>query len=65
MDSRAEQGKREDREYVIQLSARQVARLRAWLEFPNGGLPLDRVTFEAVEGGGILVRSDPYRAGTP
>lgn len=65
---------RTEREYSVQLSWLQVTKLRAWLGeprwnpgdnwavTPNGSLPLGRVNFEAVMGGGILVRTQPYRS---
>lgn len=52
-----------DREHVIQLNAAQTADLRAWLARPNGSLTdgfNGRMTMDAVEGGGILVRTRPY-----
>lgn len=50
-----------DREHIVQLNSRQVDALRVWLRSPNGcHCPLDRVTFEAVENGGLLVRTQPY-----
>lgn len=51
----------EDREHVIQVSARQVALLRKFLESPSGTLSLGRrLSINAVEGGGILVKTRPY-----
>lgn len=46
-----------EREHEVQLSRAQAITLACWLTSPNGSLPLGRVTFEAVEGGGILVRT--------
>lgn len=44
-------------EYIAQLSRSQREELSSWLRSPNGALTVgDRVTFEAVEGGGVLVR---------
>jgi hypothetical protein len=52
-------------EHIVQISARDVDLLRSWLEWPNGsfgvGKRKDRVTFEAVQGGGVLVRTLPYK----
>lgn len=51
----------EDREHLVQLSASQTFTFRRWLEFPNGSLSLDRrFSVNAVEGGGILIRTQPY-----
>jgi len=49
-----------DREHVTELNPAGAGKLRAWLEHPSGGLSMGRVTFEAVSGGGILVRTAPY-----
>lgn len=48
------------RQHVVTVHARDMNRLRRWLDRPNGGLRIGRVTFESVEDGGILVRTDPY-----
>jgi hypothetical protein len=53
-------------EHIVQMSARDARLLEAWLKRPNGSLRLHsawRVTFEAVQGGGVLVRTLPYDAG--
>lgn len=61
-------------EHIAELNRDDVARLRDWLETPNGGhrvpqkprgVPYSstRVTFEAVQGGGILVRMYDYSEG--
>ena len=47
----------QDREHIVQLSAGQCRELVAWLGHASGSRPLGRVTFEAVEGGGVLVRT--------
>lgn len=49
-------------ERIVQMSARDTDLLRSWLEWPNGSFSAGRgrVTFEAVEGGGVLVRTLPY-----
>lgn len=49
-----------DREHIVQLNNEELIKLRKWLEFPNGGFHLKCVTFEAVENGGLLVRTQPY-----
>lgn len=48
------------REHLVDVPYRHMANLRAWLERPNGSHNIGRVTFEAVEGGGVLVRTLPY-----
>lgn len=50
-----------DREHIVTVPASRMDDLRKWLEWPNGGIRIGRVCFEAVENGGILVRTDPYR----
>lgn len=52
-----------DREHIVQLNREETQRLRTWLERPKGGISLGRSTFEAVEGGGILVRTEPFSHG--
>lgn len=47
--------------HMVELSADDRRRLVAWLERPNGSLVFDRVSFDAVEGGGVLVRTLPYQ----
>lgn len=49
-----------DREHIVELGRAQRETLIEWLQNPNGSHRAGRVTFEAVEGGGILVRTDPY-----
>jgi hypothetical protein len=51
-----------DGEHLTELNPVGVDRLRTWLARPNGSLTMGRVTFEAVAGGGILVRTKPYTA---
>lgn len=54
----------EDRGHIVEIYQRDMDRLRAWLERPNGSLSVGRrVTLEAVGGGGILIRTRPYRLG--
>jgi hypothetical protein len=50
-----------DREHIVKVQPRDMAALRQWLERPNGahGRLESRVTFEAVEDGGIWVRTRP------
>jgi len=50
--------------HTVSLRHRDVKRLRAWLDSPNGSLRMERVVFEAVEGGGILVRTDAWQLHT-
>lgn len=52
-----------DREHIVAVAAKHMDNLRRWLERPNGSFTADRVTLEAVEGGGILVRTQPYGRG--
>ena len=54
-----------DRAHHVQLTAAERHRLRDWLAEPNGSVTLGeyrRATFDAVEGGGILVRTTPLTA---
>lgn len=44
-------------EHIVKVPSVEMERLRKWLERPNGGLRIGAVTFEAVEGGSILVRT--------
>lgn len=55
------EGQPTNREHVAQLTPAERAALLEWLEHPNGSLSMGRVTFEAVENGGLLVRTEPYR----
>jgi hypothetical protein len=50
----------QDHEHVTELNPGGTDKLRAWLARPRGSLSMGRVTFEAVAGGGILVRTRPY-----
>jgi hypothetical protein len=59
-----------DREHTVQLGPGATVRLIQWLNTVRSGswrggtsAQARRVTVEAVEGGGILVRTQPYRAG--
>lgn len=53
-----------DRDHHVQLNNTDRRALLAWLERPNGSWHPDasnsRVTMDAVEGGGVLVRTRPY-----
>lgn len=50
-------------EYIVQVGRSRMDQLREWLKRPNGSLWVnDRLTIEAVEDGGIVVRSQPYRS---
>ncbi|MCW2929942.1 MAG: hypothetical protein JWM19_904 [Actinomycetia bacterium] len=54
-----------DREHVVRVGPQAAARLRAWLASPNrslGGEGFERIRVEAVDGGGLLVRTMPYQA---
>jgi len=50
-----------NQEHQLQLTSSQAAALRTWLSRPNGAWPAStpyaRLTVEAVEGGGLLVRT--------
>lgn len=48
-----------NREYIAELLGSDVTGFRQWLSQPNGSHTVGRVTFEAVEGNGILVRVQP------
>lgn len=45
-------------EHIVELTPAQAGSLLLWLEHPNGSFPMGRVTFEAVENGGLLVRTE-------
>lgn len=51
-----------DREHHIQLNAAQTEDFRQWLARPNGSSLGDgqRLTVDAVSGGGVLIRTRPY-----
>lgn len=48
-----------DREHIVTVPPGEMDGLRAWLERPNGAHVIGRVTLEAVDDGGILVRTMP------
>lgn len=51
-------------EHVITISSAEREKLLAWLGRPNGSLGVAaRVTFEAVEGGGVMIRTRPWKPG--
>jgi hypothetical protein len=49
-----------DREHIVQLNCKEREDLIKWLNHPSGAHLDGRATFEAVQGGGILVRTQPY-----
>lgn len=49
-----------NREHIVGVQPKHMDDLRKWLQLPNGSHILGRVTFEAVEGGGLFVRTRPY-----
>jgi hypothetical protein len=50
-----------DRDHIVEIHPSNVAKLRDWLQSPNGACIFKGVIFEAVVGGGVLVRTSPYR----
>jgi hypothetical protein len=50
-----------EREYIVELNFKEKEELSRWLNRPNGGCYFTRASFELVEGGGILVRTRPYK----
>lgn len=52
-------------QHIVQVTTSDMSRLRDWMSHPNGSLNLGRATLEAVVGGGILIRTRPYREGEP
>ncbi len=55
-----------DREHIVDIYYRDMAELRTWMERPNGAhVVSDRVSFEAVEGGGVWIRTKPFRYQAP
>lgn len=52
-------------QHIVQVATSDMSRLRDWMSRPNGSLNLGRATLEAVVGGGILIRTRPYREGEP
>lgn len=50
-----------DREHIVQLNIAELAQLRRFLTDPSGSHQAgDRLSVNAVEGGGVLVRTRPY-----
>ena len=53
---------RADREHIVQINRADAVKLSAFATKPNGALALgNRLTVEAVEGGGLLIRTAPFR----
>lgn len=51
---------RPEREYIVQIGRADAIKLSAFATNPNGSMRLgNRLTIEAVEGGGLLVRTKP------
>jgi len=50
-------------EHIVELFSRDMPALRQWLQNPNGAFcdAGPRITLEAVQGGGILVRTRPFQ----
>ena len=48
-----------DQEHTVDVSAVDRRALVAWLQHGTGSYHTGRVTFEAVEGGGMLIRTRP------
>lgn len=53
-----------DREHIVQMSSHETQKLREWLAHPSGSFSSSTgdVAFDAVQGGGVLVRTQPYAA---
>lgn len=51
-----------DREHIVQLNSAELDSLVAFVQKPNGGHSIGRLTVEAVCNGGLLVRTNPYSA---
>jgi hypothetical protein len=47
-------------EHIVELNSRETTELAGWLLHGTGSHRVGRVTFESVEHGGVLVRTDPY-----
>lgn len=55
----------EDREHIVEVFPQDMDNLRKWLQRPNGALILgNRLVLEAVEHGGIFVRTQPFTVQT-
>lgn len=49
-------------EHIITIGSADRERLLEWLAAPNGSLRLsERLVYEAVEGGGVMVRTTPWK----
>ena len=54
---------KQNEEHIVQVPVAKMAEIRKWMENPNGALRIDsRLVLEAVEGGGILIRTQPFRS---
>ena len=49
-------------QHTVELNVHQTAAFRHWLAQPNGTHRVGRVSFEAVEGGGILIKTESFKA---
>lgn len=47
-------------EHLVQINNNDRMQLREWMASPNGSHRIGRVNFEAVVGGGLMIRTDPY-----
>ena len=53
-----------DREHIVQLSRADAIKLSVFATKPNGSIRMGkRLTVEAVEGGGLLIRTKPVGQG--
>lgn len=51
-------------EHIVTISSEDRERLLKWLAAPNGTLSAaGRIRFEAVESGGVMVRTEPWKPG--
>lgn len=49
-------------EHIVTIGSAERERLLAWLAAPSGSLRLnERLCYEAVEGGGVMVRTEPWK----
>jgi hypothetical protein len=54
-----------DRDHHVQLNSSERAALMVFLDRPSGSHVGDRLTVDAVQGGGVLIRTRPYRYQRP
>lgn len=47
-------------EHIVQINNNDRMQLCEWMASPNGSHRIGRVNFEAVVGGGLMIRTDPY-----